>query len=175
VPARPVRRRRTLTIVGIVTALIVAAAAVIVLLINRTPELTAQGRANAAAFTSPALRTFARSWLNDVTDCRQEEPDGPSSEKVNCSGGRWSVNFRAYSDAAGRDQARHIRRTGYDLGGEKNLTGRGAGSGVRIDYLQEGQYQVVYWDDDGSAVSGDLYSTEMSRADLVAVWKKYVG
>jgi hypothetical protein len=33
---------------------------------------------------------------------------------------------------------------------------------------------VIYWDDGGSAVSGDVYSTEMSRADLVTVWKAHV-
>jgi hypothetical protein len=84
------------------------------------------------------------------------------------------VNFRAYAGADQRNQARDQRRTSYELGGEQNLTGDGAGSGVRIDYLQEGQYQVIYWHDDGSAVSGDLYSTEISRADLVTVWKTYV-
>ena len=174
-PTRPGRRRRTLVILGGITALVVAAAAVmLVLRVNRPPELTTQGKTNAAVFTSAALQTFARHWLNDLAGCTKEQADGGSSEKVNCWGGEWSVNFRAYGSAAGRDQARHDRRTSYELGDFRNLTGDGAGSGIRVTYLQEGKYQVVYWDDDGAPVSGDLYSTELSRADLLRIWDEHV-
>jgi hypothetical protein len=172
----PGRRRRTLVLVGAVTALVVAVAVVVVALrVNRTPKLTAQGRTNAAAFTSVALRAFARRWLNDANRCAPEQTDANSSEKVNCQGDRWAVNFRAYPGAADRNQAREVRRTAYELGDYRDLNGAGAASGIRVTYLQEGQYQVVYWDDEGAPVSGDLYATELTRTDLLRIWNKHVG
>jgi hypothetical protein len=139
---------------------------------DRTPALTAQGEQNAAVFTSSQLRSFARRWLNDVR-CAPESPNAGSIETVNCAA-RWSVNFRAYVDAATRAQIRAQRRTSYDLRGQQNLFGRGPRSGIRVDYVQENQYHVIYWDDEGPPVSGDLYSIELQLADLATVWNRYV-
>jgi actin-like ATPase involved in cell morphogenesis len=172
------RRRRTPVVVAGALALAVAAAVVIVVLLNRTPPLeplSAKGQANAAAFTSEPLRSFAHRWLNDAASCTSESPNAWASELVRCSGDGWAVNFRAYTGENVRDQAREDRRTAYNLQDETDLSGRGPESGVRIKYLQDNdKYKVIYWDDDGSAVSGDLYSEQMSLDDLAAVWTQYV-
>jgi hypothetical protein len=172
------RGRRTRVVVASALALTVAAVLVIVVLLNRTPplqQLSARGETNAAAFTSEPLRLFARRWLNDVAECASQAPNAWASELVKCSGEGWAVNFRAYRDGAGRDQARVDRRTAYNRQDEMDLTGRGPDSGVRIRYLQDNdRYKVIYWDDDGSPVSGDLYSEQMSLDDLATVWTRYV-
>jgi hypothetical protein len=157
-------------------ALTVAAAVVIVVFLNRTPPpLSARGETNAAAFTSEPLRSFARRWLNDLAECASQAPNAGASELVKCSGDGWAVNFRAYRGAAERNQARKDRRAAFNVQDETDLTGRGPESGVRIKYLQDNdRYKVIYWDDDGSPVSGDLYSEQMSLDNLATVWTRYV-
>jgi hypothetical protein len=159
-------------------ALVVAAVVVIVVFLDRTPPLqplSARGEKNAAAFSSEPLRSFARRWLNDAAECASQAPNAWASELVRCSGDGWAVNFRAYPGVTERDQARKDRRTAYNLQNETDLTGRGPKSGIRIKYLQDSdKYKVIYWDDDGSPVSGDLYSEQMSLDDLATVWTRYV-
>jgi hypothetical protein len=74
-----------------------------------------------------------------------------------------------------RPAARDDRRHTYDKTNEQDLTGSGPNSGVRIDYVQSGYYVVIYWDDEGSLVSGDLYSTTIDRPALEQIWDRYVG
>jgi actin-like ATPase involved in cell morphogenesis len=169
--ATPARRR--LIVIAAASAVLVLAAAILVVFLNRTPPITAQGDRNAAAFGSESLRSFARTWLNDVTACESKGADGLAVELVNCTGDGWSVNFRRYSSAAEREQSRDIRRR-YQVRSERDLTGSGPGSGVRIAYNQDNTYEVIYWDDDGSPVSGDLYTTELTPEAIAAIWDRYV-
>jgi hypothetical protein len=89
---------------------------------------------------------------------------------VVCAGERWAVNFRAYPGRTDRNQGRAARRDSFH-GAVHNRSG----GGVRINYRQDNQYQVVYWDSDDAWVGGDLYSTELGGDDLQKIWDRYVG
>jgi hypothetical protein len=173
---QPASSKRRLIAIVAGTLLAVVTAAVIVALVNRRPALTEQGKRNANVFVSAPLRSFADRWLNDSSKCESKPPNqegGTATELVTCSGGTWAVNFRAYANTANRNYARVDRRTYYQKENEADLTGQGPESGVRIDYVQEG-YVVIYWDDENSLVSGDLFSNQMDRAALARVWAAHV-
>jgi hypothetical protein len=163
----------SVTVISITTMLVVVLA-------NRTPGLTDQGKRNANQFASDQLRSFATKWLNDLTSCATSASDthgGVATEKLSCStGGKWSVNFRAYASIAERNKARDDRRNNYRKDTEEDLAGKGPNSGVQIRYTEESIYQVVYWDDDGSPVSGDLFTSDSSFGfdGLMAIWRQHV-
>ena len=174
-PASSKRRRNAIVVASVLTAII--AAAVIVALLNRSPKLTEQGKRNANAFTSTQLRSFAERWLNDLNECESAPPNqsaGAATELVHCESGTWKVNFRAYENFTNRGDARKDRRIGYQKEHEVDLTGRGPGSGVRVDYIQDGRLVVIYWDDENALVSGDLYSDQLDRSALSKIWAKHV-
>jgi hypothetical protein len=178
-PAHRWPQRRIILTVGVAVAVtVITTAMVLVVLAKRTPELTEEGKRNAEVFAADQLRSFAGHWLNDLTDCTQSAPDtvgATATEKVSCSsGGGWRVNFRAYASIAERNKARDDRRNNYVKYTEQDLGGQGPASGVRIEYTEESIYKVIYWDDEGSPVSGDLFKLNSSFDYLAPIWDRHV-
>ncbi|MBF9131790.1 Hsp70 family protein [Plantactinospora sp. S1510] len=180
-PAVTWRRRRG-TWIGAAVVLVLVAAVVVTVVIraNRQPPLSTQGLANEQVIHSPALRAFARPWLDHVTDCEQRAPDtygGRATEYVACAGDGWEVQFRALDGQAGRDLSRDQRVEAYD-GIRKEFTGERPRSGTQVRYVFGPDQRVIYWDDDDSAMVGDLTTVGDSTLDFAAllrVWQEYVG
>lgn len=180
VPPQPLAaasRRRGRLLVAAATVLVLAAGMVVYFLAirDREPELTAVGRKNAAAFKSAELEAFARPWLNDLTNCRQSPPDtygGRAVEYVYCDGPSVAVQFRAHANLGERDKSRENRETSYG-GVRRDYTGEHPASGRRIDY-QYLSRDVIYWDDDDSAMVGDLESLGATREQLLELWTAHV-
>jgi hypothetical protein len=186
-PARPRRRRWVARAAAGATIAVAAAVIGYVVWPDREPEipeipLTDLGRRNESVFESDALAALARPWLNDVSACEQREPDtygGTATEYVVCggthSGHPWQVQFRAMRDAVERDKSRLQRVDGYN-GQRRGFTGEHPRSGQRIDYVYQG-YPTIYWDDDDSAVVGDLTTVAtaiITPATLAEIWQSHV-
>ncbi|GAA0734433.1 Hsp70 family protein [Dactylosporangium roseum] len=172
-------RRRTPRVVAIAVCAVLAAAAGAVYLIltnqEKEPALTEVGRRNQEVFTSGPLAKFARPWLNDVSECRPRTPDtygGTATEYVLCAGPGWEVQFRALADTTQRDKSRSNRTAEYGGKGQ-GFAGKRPGSGQRIDY-RYGSSRVIYWDDDESAMIGDLTTDVLTPDQLAEVWKRHV-
>ncbi|MFC6016000.1 Hsp70 family protein [Plantactinospora solaniradicis] len=183
-PTRPAlaRRRRRSTWIGAVAVALVLVAAVVVAVVvraNRQPPLSAQGLANEQVIQSPPLRAFARPWLDHVTACEQRTPDtygGRATEYVACAGDGWEVQFRALHDRNERNLSRDQRVEAYD-GIREVFTGERPESGTLVRYVYGPRLLVIYWDDDDSAMVGDLITAGDSDLDfsaLLRVWEEHV-
>jgi hypothetical protein len=171
------RRRRRIGWLAAGTAVAVLAATIYLVIRwnDDAPGLTTRSERNAAVFTTPALRDFARPWLNDVASCEQRPADsygGHAREYVACAGEGWEVQFRALDDIGERNKSRY-QRTLYGQSAARAYTGASPRAGQRIDYLYRTD-RVIYWDDDGSAMVGDLTTAELDRARLSEIWDSHV-
>lgn len=179
-PVRP-RNRRRRAIAAAVTALVVAGAATVYLLADRDSlPLNPVGQRNHSIFHSTELAAFARPWLNEVTNCRQGQAGtygGNATELVVCDGSSWNVQFRALTGIDQRDKSRRHREEDSQ-GSRRSYTGKRPKSGQRIDYIYEPtgvNSPVIYWDDDGSAMVGDLQANgATTREELAEIWQAYV-
>ncbi|BCB78421.1 hypothetical protein GCM10022251_29990 [Phytohabitans flavus] len=175
-PPRKRRRRLAVAIAAAGTALVLAGGAAVYFLTDRESfPLNAIGQTNHGVFESAELAAFARPWLNEVTNCNRMGPGiygGTVTEYVQCTGsdGSWNVQFRALTDISQRDASRQHRKVGYQ-GRPQSYTGERPESGQRIDYMYEQQYPVIYWDDDTSAMVGDLQGDlGATTEELAPIW-----
>ncbi|MGX7672664.1 Hsp70 family protein [Plantactinospora sp. DSM 117369] len=175
------RRRRSVWIGAGAAALVLLVVAVLVAVWATGPDsdLSRTGRANEQVIKSSPLREFARPWLDDVSGCEQRPPDtygGTATEYVACTGDGWEVQFRALADQTERDRARTQRVR--DQGGTREpYTASRPRSGALIRYVFRADQFVIYWDDDTSAMIGDLtvtHGSTLDADDLLAVWRQYV-
>ncbi|MGI5150280.1 Hsp70 family protein [Plantactinospora sp. CA-294935] len=181
-PARDDRRRRRSVWIGAGAAtlvLLVVAVLVVVWATGPDSGLSRTGRANEQVIKSSPLREFARPWLDDVSGCEQRPPDtygGTATEYVACTGDGWEVQFRALADQTERDRARTQRVR--DQGGTREpYAASRTRSGALIRYVFRADQFVIYWDDDTSAMIGDLtvtHGSTLDADDLLAVWRQYV-
>ncbi|GAA3775247.1 hypothetical protein GCM10022225_73920 [Plantactinospora mayteni] len=177
----PDRRRRRSVWIGAGAAALVLVVAVLVTIwaTGRDSGLSPTGQANERVIKSAPLREFARPWLNDVSGCEQREPrtyGGTVSEYVACAGDGWEVQFRALTDPTERDRSR-TQRVRDQGGTRERYTASHPRSGALIRYVYIARQYVIYWDDDTSAMVGDLSTTDGSTLDadeLLAVWQRYV-
>ncbi|GIG91384.1 Hsp70 family protein [Plantactinospora endophytica] len=162
-----------------VLVLLAATVLVVVWVTDLGSGLGPAGRANERVITSAPLREFARPWLDDVGNCEQRRPDtygGTAVEYVACAGDGWEVQFRALADQNERDRSRTQRVAEY-AGTREQYAGSHPRSGTRIEYVFQVDQLVIYWDDDSSAMVGDLTTTHdssLDAADLLSVWQRYV-